>query len=235
MAGDWIKIEKSTPTKPEVIAISELLGVSFDHAFGLCFRFWSWCDDHLSDGHARSVTCSAIDTLLGHAGLCAALEKVGWLTVQNDAFAVPNYDRHLSENAKKRALSGRRKQKQRVTQTSRSQRDKSVTREEKRREENISSETTSLQRYSAVFVKPSVEEIRAYCQERKSQVDAQQFFDFYESKGWMVGRNKMRDWKACVRTWEKGGSNVANSRGPVIGAGQRAGAPHLFGGKPGEM
>lgn len=53
------------------------------------------------------------------------------------------------------------------------------------------------------FEKPTVEEIAAYCAERKNEVDAQAFFDFYESKGWKVGAVKMRDWRASVRTWEK--------------------------------
>ena len=53
------------------------------------------------------------------------------------------------------------------------------------------------------FTPPSVEEIREYCLERKNNVDAERFHDFYEAKGWMVGKNKMKDWKACVRTWEK--------------------------------
>ena len=53
------------------------------------------------------------------------------------------------------------------------------------------------------FRPPTVEEVRAYCQERKNRVDAQRFVDFYESKGWVVGRTKMKDWKAAVRTWEQ--------------------------------
>ena len=54
------------------------------------------------------------------------------------------------------------------------------------------------------FTPPSVDEVKAYCLERKNSVDPQAFVDFYESKGWMIGKNKMRDWKAAVRTWEKG-------------------------------
>lgn len=53
------------------------------------------------------------------------------------------------------------------------------------------------------FTPPSVEEVRAYCKERGNNVDAERFVDFYASKGWMVGKNPMKDWKACVRTWEK--------------------------------
>jgi hypothetical protein len=54
------------------------------------------------------------------------------------------------------------------------------------------------------FILPEVEEIFAYCSERNNKVDPQRFFDFYQSKGWMVGKNKMKDWKAAVRTWESG-------------------------------
>ncbi len=51
--------------------------------------------------------------------------------------------------------------------------------------------------------KPSVEEIKQYCLERNNGIDAEQFFDFYESKNWFVGKNKMKNWQAAVRTWEK--------------------------------
>lgn len=53
------------------------------------------------------------------------------------------------------------------------------------------------------FVPPSVEEVRAYCLSRCNDVDPERFVDFYSAKGWMVGKNKMKDWKACVRTWEQ--------------------------------
>lgn len=54
-----------------------------------------------------------------------------------------------------------------------------------------------------VFKKPTVEEIKAYCLERGNNVDAEYFYDYYESKGWTVGKGKMKDWKASVRTWER--------------------------------
>ena len=56
---------------------------------------------------------------------------------------------------------------------------------------------------SKKFVKPTVEEIDAYCRERNNTIDAESFFNFYESKGWLVGKSPMKDWKAAVRTWEK--------------------------------
>lgn len=53
------------------------------------------------------------------------------------------------------------------------------------------------------FTPPAAEEVAAYCRERNNNVDPQSFIDFYDSKGWMIGKNKMKDWKAAVRTWEK--------------------------------
>ena len=51
--------------------------------------------------------------------------------------------------------------------------------------------------------KPTVEEIADYCRERGNGIDAEYFFDHYESKGWLVGKCPMKNWQAAVRTWEK--------------------------------
>lgn len=57
----------------------------------------------------------------------------------------------------------------------------------------------------AHFVKPTVDEVRAYCQERRNCVDPERFVDYYEANGWKVGKSSMKDWKATVRNWEKNG------------------------------
>ena len=61
------------------------------------------------------------------------------------------------------------------------------------------------------FVKPTIIDIKEYCKERKNNVDAETFFDFYESKDWLIGKNKMKNWKASVRTWEKSRNNKNNT------------------------
>lgn len=53
------------------------------------------------------------------------------------------------------------------------------------------------------FIPPTIQEVREYCAERKNIVDPSRFIDFYTSKGWLVGKAKMRDWRAAVRNWEK--------------------------------
>lgn len=60
----------------------------------------------------------------------------------------------------------------------------------------------------SIFIPPTFDQVSEYCAERKNNVDASKFFNFYEAKGWMVGKNKMKDWKAGVRTWEKSNEKV---------------------------
>ena len=64
-------------------------------------------------------------------------------------------------------------------------------------------------RNNNIFVPPSVDEVKGYCQERGNNVDAQSFVDFYTANGWVQGKGKpIKDWKACVRTWEKNNKKV---------------------------
>ena len=61
------------------------------------------------------------------------------------------------------------------------------------------------------FTPPTIEEVREYCRSRNNNVDPEQFYDFYESKGWMIGKNRMKDWKAAVRTWERDRNRASQS------------------------
>ena len=122
MSSDWIKVEKTTPAKPEVLGLSQILGIHPAHAFGLCVRFWLWCDDQLDHESVtgmsqKFVTNVTLDYVIGHTGFADAMVSVGWLEATDGGLVVPNFDRHLSESAKKRADSRRRKQNERGKQT----------------------------------------------------------------------------------------------------------------------
>lgn len=72
------------------------------------------------------------------------------------------------------------------------------------KEENKNINKNSLySESSSRFQKPSLEEITAYCISRGNKVDPEQFYNFYESKGWMIGKSHMKDWRAAIHTWEK--------------------------------
>ena len=62
------------------------------------------------------------------------------------------------------------------------------------------------------FEKPTISDIEQYCIERNNNVNAAHFFDYYESNGWRVGKNSMKDWKAAVRTWERSEYRKPNSK-----------------------
>ena len=74
----------------------------------------------------------------------------------------------------------------------------SIEAEKKKEGEEEESEEEKPKRFN----KPTLEEVEAYCAERNNGISAQDFINFYESKGWKIGKSPMKDWKAAVRTWE---------------------------------
>lgn len=76
--------------------------------------------------------------------------------------------------------------------------------------ENINENININKVITKSFIKPTLEEVRAYCLERNKGVDAEKWYNHYTSNGWRVGRNPMKDWKAAVRTWET--NDIGNSQ-----------------------
>jgi hypothetical protein len=85
--------------------------------------------------------------------------------------------------------------------------------------DRVSEESTkkTKKRESKPFKKPTVEEIKAYCCERNNQIDAERFYDHYESNGWKVGKTSMKDWKATVRNWERNGYSGSGKKTATCG------------------
>lgn len=79
-------------------------------------------------------------------------------------------------------------------------------------EKEIHSSAKSTTTKRKRFEKPTLSQIQQYCIERSNNIDASQFFDYYESNGWKVGKNSMKDWKAAVRTWERSEYRKTNSK-----------------------
>ena len=69
-------------------------------------------------------------------------------------------------------------------------------------EQGIEQGTNKRESRARCFSPPTVADVEAYCYERGNGIDAQRFVDFYETRGWMAGKAKVKDWRACVRTWE---------------------------------
>jgi hypothetical protein len=118
MAGDWIKIERDLPHKPEVMRMAESLGIDELQVVGHLVLFWSWCDANMSlDCPDVIGTKRGLDRASCRDGMVDALLSVGWLELVTDfgqeCYRIPNFERHLSKSAKTRATEQRKKQQQR--------------------------------------------------------------------------------------------------------------------------
>lgn len=90
--------------------------------------------------------------------------------------------------------------------------DAPVIQSESESESESENESARARKRASPFCPPQPEEVAAYCRERGNSVDAEQFCDFYASKGWRIGNQPMRDWKAAVRTWEKRENRTNNPK-----------------------
>lgn len=136
MAGDWLKVETSTPDKPEIWSIAEQLGIDPDAVVGKLFRVWAWFDQQTENGNAPTVTKMLLDRKVGVIGFCDAVIESGWMT-ETDSLTLPNFDRHNGQTAKNRALTAKRvaKHKKGNADTVTPSVNNALPREEKRREE----------------------------------------------------------------------------------------------------
>jgi predicted phage replisome organizer len=148
-------------------------------------------------------------------------EQFGMVEIIDGVITIPNWEKHQSldkfelarEKTRQRVAKHREKQKSlaegnatcNVTVT-----ECNADRIEEDKE--IEKDNSILEIKRKRFTPPTLEEIKAYCCERNNGVDAQRFIDYYTSNGWQVGKNKMKDWKAAVRTWERNG--VSDKQSP---------------------
>ena len=104
MAGDCIKVEHTTPDKPEVVKLAELLHMDDpDFVLGKLWRFWAWADANTQDGILKTKY-SHIDRVVYCPGFARGLVSVGWLQGREGALVIPNFDRHNGNSSKARAL-----------------------------------------------------------------------------------------------------------------------------------
>lgn len=118
--ADWLKVEKATPDKPEIVILARQLGISQGEAFLSWFRVYSWADGITNDGRVRFLSCAEADTLSrAHPGTCFALAspEINWLSTKvlkgAQVIVFQRWDRHNSKSAKARALDTENKRKKR--------------------------------------------------------------------------------------------------------------------------
>jgi hypothetical protein len=208
VAGDWIKMRIALADDPAVISIAARLSIDEFTVVGMLHHLWGWADTQSRDGHAPGVTNVWIDRYIRHAGFAEAMISVGWLEIDDSGVTFPKFDRHNGETAKTRALAAERKRNQRskVTedegQMSRSERDTSVTREEKRREEKKEIKADARAARLPDDWVPTSEDV-AFCRAERPDLDvgnvANQFRDYWVAQPGAKGRKL--DWPATWRNW----------------------------------
>ena len=148
-----------------------------------------------------------IRTALNH--LISTGEVTSQSTPQYSIITVKNYD--LYQLATSETTSDRPATDQRPTSD----------RPQLNKDKESKNDNKAIKKERVVFTPPALDEVSAYCAERDNGINPQAFIDFYESKGWMIGPNHMKDWKAAVRTWEsherrpQSGQRTGNNQQPT--------------------
>lgn len=109
--------------------------------------------------------------------------------------------KHRENISEKRSKAGKRSAELRYNLTNVQQLSNKTQQEKERKGKEIKEK--ELREGVKKFTPPAYEEIKKYCEERNNGINAQQFLDYYTARGWIIGKNKMKDWQACVRTWEQ--------------------------------
>lgn len=221
MAGDWLKMDSSTPDKPEVLAITARMGWDDpDLTVGKLFRVWRWFDQHTVDGNAPGVTSALLDRIAGVSGFADAMRTVGWLIVTDDGLSLPKFDRHNGATAKARAQTAKRVASHRGNGDGNADSNAaSVTgalaREEKRREETSSlrSEVGRASRLPSDWTLPDdwAEWARAERPDLDPVSTSCAFRDYWVAKAGKDGRKA--DWLATWRNWVRNQRSMSAQRG----------------------
>ena len=150
-------------------------------------------------------------------------EQFGMIDIINDTIAIPKWEKHqniegmdkIRQQTRERVARYREREKIKQLESNVTGSNVTVTQQNKNKNKNKDKDKDKdIPEYSlnngekrSRFVKPTVEEVADYIRERGSNIDPEAFIDHYESNGWLVGKAKMKDWKAAVRNWERMRSN----------------------------
>lgn len=176
---------------------------------------WTGLEDDFAEELALDLDESADDikvtlSYLLHCGLAETSDNVNFFF----PYAVANTGSETASTQRSRECRARQKMLQCNTDATQLQQECNAPATQPQRtcsvEKEIDKEIDTIDReeienvaHRVRFKPPTVEEVAAYCRERGNNVDPQQFVDHYESNGWMRGKTKIKDWRACVRTWER--------------------------------
>jgi hypothetical protein len=228
MAGDWIKLQHTTPDKPEVIRMAEILGIDQDAVVGKLCRIWIWADQQTINGNAdcngASVTDAFIDRITNVSGFSKAIRDVGWLATIDGRTCFPNFAQQNGQTAKARAVANTRVAKHRA-QCNAERNGASVTDAlpkplpEKRREDS-----TVEREYLGRG--PSLELVKERAKmDGHPLEEAEAFWNHFQAVGWVNKHGQpIRDWVSRLASWVRNAQSraqEARSGGGTAGGGSK--------------
>lgn len=133
------------------------------------------------------------------------LKQLGYIDFKQNATRAASYKMMslLSQTTRRTTQAATQVTTQGTTQVTTQETTQAATPLNKLKETKLKEKEKVKEKARARFTPPTVNEVKSYCEERKNGISAEQFVDFYTSKGWMVGSAKMKDWRSAVRTWER--------------------------------
>jgi len=171
--------------------------------------YWSIVEDLYANANALRLDCDGIayDLHSDKDTIKSIINDFDLFYIDGEIFGSNSVKRRLEERKDKskkasKSAAFRWNKQQEDANAMRTQCERNAIKEKKRKEYNKEN-IIQKEKKRNVFLKPTIEEIQNYIHEKSYSVDANRFIDFYESKGWMVGKNKMADWKAAVRNWQQ--------------------------------
>jgi hypothetical protein len=213
MADEWIKMRVNLGDDPAVISISTDTGLEQDHVVGKLHRLWSWASLHTTDGNAPSVTLLWVDRYIGTVGFAQAVQKTGWLIEVDGHIQIPKFEAHMSQGAKRRALTHKRVVTLRVKKCNAPSVTKALPDKTRLDINRKYIKEKSLRNQ----IPPSLEAVATYCTSRHNGIDPQHFVDYYDARDWKFKTGQpMKDWQAAIRTWETNKAEREASDGKPI-------------------
>lgn len=208
----WIESHQPLRNHPKLFSLMESLKITRRDAIGLLHLLWWWCADYAKDGQLDKVSlthlCRELDWTGDKDQLLDALVECGF--VDRNPLRIhdwPEYRLHfeaMAERVERKRDGARRRAKdyreRKALRHAPEKRDVMQSNADTRPEQP---EQNNQLRVRKTFSKPTAEEVATYAKSIEFALNGSEFVDYYESKGWLIGKSPMRDWKATVRNWKR--------------------------------
>ena len=220
-------MKRETLQHPKTLDLASRLGVSRPEAIGYLMLLWDWTAQNAIAGDvgkwANGSIARGCDWMGDPDEFVNALVESRWLEQSEEhRLFIHDWAQHCENWVRAKAqkigisLLGELKSRSFPCDLSNPIQSKTNTADATPQAAEVNEQHPQKSKNRNRFTKPTVEEVSAYCRERRNAVDPQAFCDHYESNGWKVGRSAMKDWRASIRTWER---NTAFRDGPNVAHG----------------